>query len=400
MQHAGKAAARVIALAILFGLAPAMAQDLTITNARIVVGNGTVIEEGSIVVRGGRIASVAAGAPASAAGTVIDARGLAAMPGRIDAHRHLTLGLNVREEMQALLAAGFTTILNGGGNPERQVAIRDQIEAGTMAGPRIIPSGATGFIANLTPDAARADVRKLAALGVKYTGEMLLTPLPAPGEKEIETLRALLDEGAKQGVTIQVHAVSTPAMMAAVRAGAKHLVHMPNKDWVTREEGQEVAAAGAHVLMAIGFGSPVFGVFADDNNPRFRDGKPWPEGIIDGVGGGKEAGYSMVNSRTLFDAGVTIGNGMDTNYDPLAGLSHELRSMNVVFSPRDMVQVMQPNTAAYLGMQERIGTLEPGRIGDVVLVGGDPLAGYWNWLDVRTVVKDGRVVFSAENASR
>ena len=54
------------ALALSFALvaaAPLAAQDLTITNARIVVGNGTVIEKGSIVVRGGKIESVAAGAP-------------------------------------------------------------------------------------------------------------------------------------------------------------------------------------------------------------------------------------------------------------------------------------------------------------------------------------------------
>ena len=44
-----------------------------------------------------------------------------------------------------------------------------------------------------------------------------------------------------------------------------------------------MAAAGTKVLATIGFGAPVFGVFADDNKPRFRDGKPWPESIVDGV---------------------------------------------------------------------------------------------------------------------
>lgn len=397
MLDAGKAAAFVVACAILFGTAAATAQELTVTNARILTADGS-ITHGSLFIRDGRILDISANAAAAPVGTVIDAKGMTAMPGRIDAHRHLTLGLNVREEMQALLAAGFTTILNGGGNPERQIAVRDQIEAGTLAGPRIIVSGPTGFVANLTPEAAREDIRRLAALGVKYTGEMLLTPLPGPGDQEVATLRAMLEEGERQGVTVQVHAVSTPAMLAAVRAGVKHLVHMPNKDWIEAQQAQEVAASGAHVLMAIGFGSPVFGVFAEDNHPRFRDGKPWPTGIIDGVGGGKEAGYSMVNSRTLFDAGVPVGNGMDTSYDPLAGLAHELRSMNVVFSPRDMVQVMGPNTAGYLGMQEQIGSLAPGRIADVVLVAGDPLSGYWNWLDVRAVIKDGRVEYTAEDS--
>ena len=58
----------VLTCLTLGALAPLSAQDLTITNARIVVANGTVIERGSIVVRGGKIVSVAAGAPAAAAG--------------------------------------------------------------------------------------------------------------------------------------------------------------------------------------------------------------------------------------------------------------------------------------------------------------------------------------------
>jgi imidazolonepropionase-like amidohydrolase len=87
-----------------------------------------------------------------------------------------------------------------------------------------------------------------------------------------------------------------------------------------------------------------------------------------------------------------IGNGMDTTYDPRAGLSQELRSMNVVFSTRDMVRIMGPNTAAYLGMADAIGTLQTGKLADMVLLDGDPLEGYWNWLRARMVVKQGRIV--------
>ena len=75
-------------------LSPLSAQDLTITNARIVVGNGNVIERGSIVVRAGKIVSVAAGEPSAASGKIIDAKGMSAMPGFIDAHRHINTGAN------------------------------------------------------------------------------------------------------------------------------------------------------------------------------------------------------------------------------------------------------------------------------------------------------------------
>ncbi len=56
--------------------------------------------------------------------------------------------------------------------------VRDQIEKGQINGPRLIPSGNTLFLASSTPDAVRAEIRKLAQLGVRYTGEMLLTPVP------------------------------------------------------------------------------------------------------------------------------------------------------------------------------------------------------------------------------
>src|SRR5687767_4578675 len=71
----------------------ASAQDLVITNARVIVGNGTVIEKGSLVIRSGRIASVGTTAPNPPAGArTIDAKGMSVMPGFIDGHRHIIGG--------------------------------------------------------------------------------------------------------------------------------------------------------------------------------------------------------------------------------------------------------------------------------------------------------------------
>src|SRR5262245_37075835 len=141
------------------------AQDLAITNVRIIVGNGTVIDDGSIVVRGGRIASVAAGGANVAGMQTIDGKGMSAVPGFIDAHRHVNTGPDEKQQMQQLLDAGYTTVLSGGGPAEGNITLRDHIEKGVIKGPRIIPSGRLD-LAKSKPDAIRAEVRPPAPLGV------------------------------------------------------------------------------------------------------------------------------------------------------------------------------------------------------------------------------------------
>jgi len=105
-----------LALVIITVYCPGLfAQDTAITNARIIIGNGETIESGTIIIRGGRITDVAAGNLSTRGLDTIDGSGMTAMPGFIDAHRHINSGPNEREEMQAQLEAGYTTILSGGG---------------------------------------------------------------------------------------------------------------------------------------------------------------------------------------------------------------------------------------------------------------------------------------------
>jgi imidazolonepropionase-like amidohydrolase len=377
-------------------VSPVAAQDMAITNVRVIVGNGQVINSGTIVVRGGQIVSVSAGAAATQGLRVIDAKGMSAVPGFIDAHKHVNTGPDEKTQMQALLEAGYTTILSGGGPGDGNITLRDRIESGAINGPRIIPSERINLRG--TPDEARAAIRAMAAKGIRHTGEIALTPVPGPSAAEIEVLRATVDEAAKAGVQVNVHAVSTPAMVAAVDAGVRRLVHLPNKDFTSHEAAARVAASGAIVLGTIGFGAPIFGVFANDNNPRFRDGKPWPEAIAganrDAAGKalGTEAAYPIVNARTIWDHGGLIGYCTDTNYEALAGLEHELKSYSIVFSMQDIFRLMGPNTAAYIGMGDQLGTLEAGKLADIVLLDGNPLDGIHNMLRTKVVLKGGRVV--------
>src|SRR5215470_16366802 len=133
-----------MAAAIVFATASgANAQNLTITNARILDGTGRVIERGAIVVRNGKITSVSATAPAAAAGRTINAGGKTVMPGLIDAHRHIVTGnpaewlaQRASQQLQEFLNAGFTTVLCAI-DPPQAIEARKRIEGGQMKGPRL-----------------------------------------------------------------------------------------------------------------------------------------------------------------------------------------------------------------------------------------------------------------------
>jgi len=272
-------------------VAACFAQDVAVTNVRIIVGNGVVVPSGTIIVRGGKIVSAMAGASNTQGLKVIDARGMSALPGYIDAHKHINTGPDEKAQMQSLLEAGYTTILSGGGPGDGSIALRDHIESGMINGPRIIPSERVNLRG--TSEEARAAVRAMAAKGIKHTGEIALTPEPGPTPQEIEVLKAVVDEAAKVGVQVNVHAVSTPAMVAAIDAGVRRLVHLPNKDWTSREAAAKVASTNSIVLGLIAFGAPIVDresappaqvIFPKDDSPRFRDGKAWPEAIAGATG--------------------------------------------------------------------------------------------------------------------
>ena len=89
---------------------------------------------------------------------------------------------------------------------------------------------------------------------------------------------------------------------------------------------------------------------------------------------------------------MTYGFGTDTGYHPKAGLAHELRALNLMFSMQDIITLMGPNTAAFIERSKDLGTLEPGKLADVVILDGNPLDGYWNLLSATVVVKGGVIV--------
>ena len=128
----------IAAAFVLISACGAHAQNLTITNARVLDGTGRVIDRGVVVVRDGKIASVSATGAGAGSGRTIDARGKTVMPGLIDAHRHIVTGnaadwLTQRapQQLQEFLDAGFTTVLAAIDPPEA-IEARKRIEAGQI----------------------------------------------------------------------------------------------------------------------------------------------------------------------------------------------------------------------------------------------------------------------------
>lgn len=411
-----------VAVALAGPATAAPTDDLVIANARVITGTGEVIERGTVVVHDGHIASVTPGAaPIRARGTRIDASGMTVIAGYIDTHRHLIaagrpgqksvadfMRDDAAPQMRALLESGVTTVQSGGDDGPAILSLKQSVESGRMVGPRIISAvwayPPVAMPRTKTEAEVRAAVDAVHASGADSIAEIPYPTIASmtvdtqwpfrPTEGETRNLAAALDEGRKLGMPVQVHAVSPPAQLAAVRLGARRLVHSSHYAFMTDAEAEEIAASGAIVASSTGVGSPVFNVFSHDGRPTTREGAPWPAGSPSAEDRGQAAGKFPVNLRTLYDNGVTVAYSSDTSFEPTAGLSHELGTLSLVFSPQDLVKIIGPNSAAFVEHRADRGTLEAGKLADILVLTGNPLDGYWNFLKPVMVIKGGVIVIN------
>jgi imidazolonepropionase-like amidohydrolase len=402
------------------------AQDLAIVNARIVDGKGGVIERGSVVVRGGKIVSVGTGAPPSGVQR-IDAQGRTVMPGFIDAHRHIATGdpaewlaKRAAPQMQEFLDAGFTTVLCAI-CPDQAIELRQRLETGTVKGPRLLvgqiiplaragaPPGGRGGGGGRGGDPARFDtsrppLRPTQAAGAIPPAETIKTVesiasrkydflktiiTTTPGGPEVDTLKLIVAEGKKRNLPTITHAVSVIDTLAAVGARPDVLVHTPHIGHLNddAEAVKKIAGAGIPMTSTLQVFVPHF---AADNAPLFRDGDPFPWNTLSSAGDGP------VNARLLWEAGISYGYGTDTTWPPRQSLADELRALSLVFSPRDISKIMGQG-AARSTLRQDIGTLEAGKVADIVLIDGNPLTNVNDLLRVWVTIKDGRIVSDARN---
>ena len=394
------------------------ARSLVITNARILDGRGGVIERGTVTVRDGKIVSVAPGAGTVAGAPVIDAKGMTVMPGFIESHRHIIRGNPaqwMKEEaaprMQEYLDAGFTTVLSAGDPLEQILELRKRTETGDVKGPRIIASGRAQLAragggggaagapaidparsdrsrgprttaAAIPPEETRATVASLAKAGVDAIKTAIIV---TPNGPEKETLSLIVKEAKQYNIPVITHAVTVLDTVAAVEAGVAVLVHTPHIGRLEEspDTARMIAKAGIPMMSTLGIFVPFFG---NDNMPLFRDRGPFPWETL------SSGGQGPVNARLLWEAGITYGYGTDSSWLPKDSLAQELKPLALMFSPKEIVSILTKNAAAAVLRSDQIGTLEAGKVADIVILNGDPLANVSNLLNVSVVVKGGQVV--------
>ena len=391
---------RIVAFVLFLVTSCVPAQDLVISNARILDGTGGVIEQGSIVVSDGRIVSVSAGDPEARGVLEIDAQGMTVMPGMIETHVHLVVAPTVENQealdewieqelpgdLNGYLESGFTTVLSTGDHPNPILAVKRRIEIGELRGPRLLVSGPVftgpdghpattvcgGFpsfcrasLAVEVDDAeiARARVRELAEAGVDAI-KAVYEPGPGSVPKMADdVLAAIAEEAQLHGLPLIVHTFVMEDALRAVELGAKRLVHPPLSGAL------EISGAAERLR-----GASI----------------PFSTTFFPGMARRAEMLAAM---RELWDGGVIIAFGTDRCCNnPADDISQQIEALNRVLSPAEIITALTHNAATYLDLSDEIGSLEPGKLADIVIIDGDPLVNIFDLANVEVVIQGGQIV--------
>ncbi len=405
---------------------PVPPADILIANARIWDGTGATIGNGSVLITGRRITSVTPGASSIAAAVEIDASGMTVLPGLIDTHRHLlaTLMMDARfasspgpalenwlendlaGALIAYLEAGFTSILSNGDFVPEILDVRQRLADGVLVGPRLLTAGPVFTVPGGHPATticgsdpwcrdrlavevdnaatARTKVRELREAGidvVKVVNDGDLGVSMGP-KLDDAVLAAILDEAAELGLLSMVHANGVDDMLQAVRLGVRRLVHAPTRASVRGVTEPLLEAA----VMVATTASTHAAVIDDSGVARTPYGRPYAprnRALLE---------QRLSNVRQLWDDGVLVAYGTDLPWGPRESLELETRTLGAVLSSVEILQALTRNAALYLDMGAELGTLAAGKIADILVVDGDPVADISALANVRFVIEDGEIV--------
>ena len=378
-----------------------------LVNARLFDGTGGDPQDGvSVVIEDGYIASIGEGGPGDA--RVIDLDGRFLMPGLIDCHTHLTIGTapGLAQGEQALhagvvghivaanlrdaLRMGITTVREVGAHGDTVFEVRQAARYGAYRIPRLVISGrlvsATSPQASHFHDmyreadgpeemrkAAREQIRRGADfVKIMTTGARSVEwESPGPAQMTREEVAAVVDEIHRLGYRVAAHCEGIEGTRLAIEEGVDTIEH----GLYLHQEPEllEQLAARRGVLV------PTLSFLHDVAD---RHAGEWTPHLVDrGV-------YNVENAqRTLaaaIEAGVPIAMGYDSAPERLA--ASELGLMvEAGMKPADALTAATSTAAHALGLDDLIGTVEPGKLADLVVVDGDPLE------DVGVLVDEARI---------
>jgi imidazolonepropionase-like amidohydrolase len=395
------------------------------------VRSGAVIPNAMIVVDGGRIRSAGPASTPPANAQVIDLGDATLLPGLIDAHTHLLQNYEGRlggddpnmlitvatmsPARRALLGAkmgrqdleaGITTVRDVGNSGRNgDVALRDAINAGWVVGPRMLVStralsSAGGQFGDLqpaaqslveqeyavvtTPDEARRAVQQ-----AFYDGADVIKVIVNTGPRIVSgaTMKAIVEEAHRPGKRVAAHAIGDSATRIAAEAGVNSIEHA----YTVPDPVLRMMAEKGIYLVATDYPASFYvdALGAPANEAERARAMAGAERFA------KASAARLMRAREL---GVKIAFGSDEYYD-VPGMTRgeasllSLQAYQEAGMPRiDVLRTATINAADLLGLGDRIGTLEPGRVADIIAVDGNPLDDVKVLRKTRFVMKGGQVI--------